>query len=122
MNTTGHMAKHLIRKHPEVSLEDPSTRRAEEMFKMSMVWKFSTAMDRQLREALCIRKAGGLDSQYVMNSCEEYSRCVLTELQTTTEIKHKEREKRKRETESAEVERQNKKKRLGVQEEQGGRH
>ena len=45
--------------------------------------RYKSAMDRQLGEAICIARAGGMDSETVMNSKDEYSRCILPEIEMT---------------------------------------
>ena len=42
---------------------------------------YKIAMDRQLGEAICIARAGGMDSRSVMNLKEEYTRCIIPESQ-----------------------------------------
>ena len=37
-------------------------------------------MDRQLGEAICIARAGGMDSKEVMNLKDEYTRCIIPEI------------------------------------------
>ena len=64
--------------------------------------QYTTAMDRQISEALAIARAGGMGSKSVMNNCDEYTRCTLPELQTSNEIRSKEREKRARDIEETE--------------------
>ena len=52
----GHMEKHLIDKHPDISLEDPNNREAETNFNFKAHKKYKFAMDRQLGEAICIAR------------------------------------------------------------------
>merc|ERR1712082_100953 len=68
-------------------------------------------MDRQISEALAIARSGGMESEVIMNNCEEYNRCVLPELQTSNEIKMKEKAKRARENEANEYQRSSKRSR-----------
>ena len=49
-------------------------RRAETHFKMVIHKRYQSALDRQVREALNIAKAGDPGSTQVMNRMEKYSR------------------------------------------------
>ena len=106
LSDSSHMARHMKAAHPDTDLGDESSRRAETWFTMELHEQHTTAMDRQLSEAMAIAKAGGMDSDGVMNSSDEYNRCILPELQSSSEIKMKEREKRRREEEGEERERE----------------
>ena len=97
---TSHMAKHLVEHHPEMNLEDPSRREAKDYFSMSLHKKYNSAMERQLGEAICIARAGGMESGGIMNSKDEYSRCVIPILQTNTENQREQTQKRHREAEN----------------------
>ena len=103
LNTTSHMVSHMVKTHPELDLMEEDNRVASNFFKMEFISKFSTAMDRQLSEALSIAREEGLDSPNIMNGCDEYIRCVLPELMTTNEIRLKEKAKRAREQEAQDI-------------------
>ena len=75
------METHLNDHHPEIDLRDPNNRLAETHFTMKLHKRYKTPMDRQLGEAICIQRAGGMDSANVMNSRDEYSRCILPEIE-----------------------------------------
>ena len=102
------MLRHMERKHPEINLDVQENRMAEKSFRMEMAGQFRTAMDRQISEALAIARSGGMESEEIMNNCDEYNRCVLPELQTSNEIKMKEKAKRARENEANEYHRSSK--------------
>ena len=102
LSEASHMARHLRTQHPDVNLQEVTNRAAEKWFIMELDSQYTSAMDRQLSEALAIARAGGMDSPGVMNSADEYNRCILPELQSSSEIKAKEREKRQREEETIE--------------------
>ena len=96
-NTTGqnqsHMREHIRDKHPEADKPGP----AENWFSMEVHKRYSTALERQLGEALCIARAGGMDSENVMNRRDEYNRCMVPELQVEERWKGESRKKRERE-------------------------
>ena len=43
--------------------------------------KYKTPIDKQLGEAICIARAGGMESTSVMNLKDEYTRCIIPEIQ-----------------------------------------
>ena len=98
LNPNSNLVRHMQSGHKEVDLTEEGGRMAENFFTMELVEQYRTAMDRQLAEALAIAKAGGMDHSGSMNNSDEYNRCLLLELKTTTDIKMrmKEREKRVR--------------------------
>ena len=110
---TGHMVKHLKERHPTIDLSNPDNRIAEKYFTMKLHKKFRSAMDRQLGEALSISRAGGMESEGVMNSKDEYSRCIVPEIEISSGWKKwtppRTDEKRTRETDTEGEERQTKK-------------
>ena len=52
---TGHIFKHLMERHPTVDLTD---KKAEDLFSMKVHKRYTSAMDCQLGEALCITRGG----------------------------------------------------------------
>ena len=62
----GHMEKHIAEKHPDIDLRDPKNRIAEDNFTIKAHKKYKTAMDRQLAEAICIARNGGMDSEMIV--------------------------------------------------------
>ena len=115
MNPTSHIVRHIIKSHPDLSLETEENRKVSDLFKMEVVNKFRTSMDRQLSEALAIARDGGLGSNMLMNGCEEYNRCIIPELLKSTEVKQREQAKRNRDQEMKEMEqhhRSNKRRRI----------
>ena len=78
---SSHMARHLAMAHSEVDLGDPEMRVAELGFKMKIHKKFKYPMDRQLCEAIKIARAGGLGAPNIMNAKEEYSRCLISQIE-----------------------------------------
>ena len=103
LNPTSHMVRHLVKSHQELDLTQENNRMAQSFFKMQVMRKFTSAMDRQLGEALAIARDGGIDSPTLMNGCDEYNLCVLPELMTTAEVRLKERAKRARDIETQEI-------------------
>ena len=75
------MARHLSLEHTEVDLMDPAMRIASKAFKMKIYKKFKYPMDRQICEAIKIARAGGLGAPNLMNAKEEYSRCVIPQIE-----------------------------------------
>ena len=71
LNGKGHMETHINEHHPEIDLRDPNNRLAETHFTMKLHKRYKTPMDRQLGEAICIQRAGGMGSANVMNSKDE---------------------------------------------------
>ena len=74
-----HMLRHLLDAHQGEGVGDP----ADLSFKMSIHRKYRSPLERQLGEAINIAKAGGPGAEGVLNQKEEYSRCVVPELQVS---------------------------------------
>ena len=87
-----HMIKHLESKHQGEGVGDP----AQGSFKMKVHRKYRSPLERQLGEALNIAKAGGAGATGVMNQKEEYSRCVVPELEVSEGWRDGARRKRAR--------------------------
>ena len=104
----GHMETHLIEKHPNICLADPKNRQAETNFTFKIHQKHKSALDRQLGEAITIARHGGMGSDQVMNRKDEFSRCLIPEIEMkdrNTQIGQKKNEhKRSREPENDENE------------------
>ena len=75
------MVQHMRDVHPDVDLSEPPHKRAETLFTMKAHRKYKTALDRQLGEALMISRAGGTGSASLMNRKDEYTRCMVPEVE-----------------------------------------
>ena len=71
---------------------------------MEIQKKYKTAMERQLAESICIAKAGGMESEFIMNSKDEYSHCIIPEIILTGSRKMSTSNKRDRGEETGENE------------------
>ena len=93
------MVEHMHERHPEVELDPHNAQpsQAQSLFKMSIHRGYKSALDRQLGEALCIARAGGMDATTVMNKRDEYSRCVVPEMVMSEGWRDKNKSKRSRE-------------------------
>ena len=98
----GHMEKHLRDKHPAVDIEDPQERKAENLFSFKVHKKYKNAMDRQLGEAIMIARNGGMESENILNSKDEFSRCLIPEIEMRKRYTRKKPDS-KREREEPEV-------------------
>ena len=74
------MEKHLVEKHPDLSLEDPDNRKAETNFHFRIHKRYKSVMDRQLGEAICIARNSGMDSDGIIHNTYEFSRCLIPEI------------------------------------------
>ena len=88
-----HMLRHLLDAHQGKGVGDP----ADLSFKMSIHKKYRSPLERQLGEAINIANAGGPGAEGVLNQKEEYSRCVVPELQVSEGWRDTRKQKRCRE-------------------------
>ena len=113
------METHLAEKHPNISLADTKNREAETNFTFKIHQRYKSALDRQLGEAICIARHGGRGSESVMNRKNEFSRCLIPEIELkgrNTQISSKKGEhKRMREHENEEEQRYSKKHKITPQ-------
>ena len=78
------MQTHMLTAHPTHQPPE-SVQSAAEKFKFKVVRVHKTALSRQLHEAMTIGKAEGV----ILNSKEEYTRCIIPTLSVThQEIPH----------------------------------
>ena len=86
-----------MRNHTELDIDHPIQRQAQNLFKTSIHRRNKTALERQIGKALCLAKAGGIESESVMNRKDEHSSCVVPEIRVTEGWKGEARNKRSRE-------------------------
>ena len=91
-----HMMNHLNSEHQGQGTDEP----AQESFSMKVHRRYRTPLERQLGEALNIAKGGGPGAEGIMNQKEEYSRCVVPELEVTEGWRDSAKLKRNREPET----------------------
>ena len=87
------MRQHILERHPETDTEKP----AQEWFTMKVHKKFSTALERQLGEAVCIARSGGAGASNLLNRRDEFSRCIVPEITLDEGWRGDIRQKRNRE-------------------------
>ena len=107
------MRQHVNEKHPQ---EDPNTL-PQSLFKMKIHRRYTTAMERQLGEALNLARSGGAGAEGVMNRKDEYSRCVVPEMVMTEGWRDQTKQKRSRENQNQTI-KPAKKPRLTTQQQQ----
>ena len=113
---TSHMLTHLREAHQDL---DPPTTYAEvgKLFQTKVVRKHTTALSRMIHEAVTIREAKGV----VLNSKEEYNRCLVPTLTTTGTEKRRDPPKRKTARDEDQAETRRKREGGEIQKEMAGR-
>ena len=76
-----HMHEHVREAHPEQDSVE-NLQQAAELFEIKPIRRHPTALSRQLYEAIRIKSAAG--SSGILNNREEYSRCVIPILSTSS--------------------------------------
>ena len=113
------METHLTERHPNINLADPKNREAETNFQFKIQQRYKSATDRQLTEAIYIARNGGMGSESIMNRKDEFSRCLIPELEmkgrNTRVSAKKDDQKRLREPEEDEHKRDAKKHKMSPQ-------
>ena len=113
------MESHLQERHPNIRLADPKNREAETNFQFKIHQRYKSAMDRQLAEAICIARNGGMGSETIMNRKDEFGRCLIPELEmkgrNTQVSAKKDEQKRLRKPEEEEHRRNAKKHKMSPQ-------
>ena len=96
---SSHMKDHIEENHPEVGPGD----KPENLFRMKIHRRFSSALDRQLGEAVSLASSGGVESPLTMNRKDEYSRCVVPEVRVSEGWRDECKSKRRRDEGEARI-------------------